>query len=428
MKNKKLLVSILAGLMAGIMILSLVLSLIPTKASAASSSEIKEQIKELEKDQEALQQQIEDLKKQQSDNVTEIKDIMEQKNLIDHQVGLLYIQINNLNEQIASYNVLIADKQKEYDAAELRLQELNARYKERIRAMEEDGAVSYWSVLFSANSFSDLLDRLNMVEEIASADRRRLKELSEAAEIVEQVKSALVTERAEMESTRTELNAAQAELEESSLQAENLLATMVAKGEEFAQLMDQLEDEESDLADKLAEKEADYDEAKYAEHMATATKPTTKPTKPSYSGSGGGTAGTEVNTSGITWVVPVDYGYVSSAFGYRDHPIDGKWKHHNGVDLAGSGIYKKPIYATRSGVVSYAGWYGTGGWTVKVDHLDGYVSIYMHMTHYVVAAGDYVTAGQVIGYVGSSGGSTGPHLHFEIRYNNNPVNPMKFIG
>jgi len=418
-----------AGILAGIMLLSLLLSLLPTKASALSSSEIKEQIKELESQKKDLQDEIDDLKNQQSDNVSDIKDIMEQKNLIDHQVGLLYTQINNLNEQIAAYNVLISDKQAELDAAEQRLQELNAKYKERIRAMEEDGAVSYWSVLFAANSFADLLDRLNMVEEIAAADSRRLSQLSAAAKEVEAAKAALLAEREEAETVKAELNASQAELEAKSLEAENLLIEMVAKGEEFEKLMEQLEDEQSDLADQLKDKEADYDKAKYKEHMATATKPTTKPTKkPTTGGSGGGVAGTQVNVSGITWVVPVDYGYVSSSFGYRDHPIDGKWKHHNGVDLAGSGIKGKPIYATRSGVVSYAGWYGTGGWTVKVDHLDGYVSIYMHMTHYVVAAGDYVTAGQVIGYVGSTGGSTGPHLHFEIRYNNKPVNPMKFIG
>ena len=428
MKNKKLLVSILVGIMAAILILSLVLSLLPTSASAASSSEIKNQIKELEEEQKALEDQIKDLESQQSANATEIQEIMGQKNLIDQQVGLLYTQVNNLNEQIASYNVLIADKQVELDAAEQRLAELNEKNKERIRAMEEDGSISYWSVLFEANSFFDLLDRLSMIEEIAASDSRRLKEMSEAAEEVENAKASLIAERAELEATKETLNATQAELEVKSQEAQDLLTELVAKGDEFVLLMEDLEDEQNALADKLAEKETEYDEAKYAEHMATATVATSSGTV-SSNGSKKQAGTAVVDSTGITWLVPVDYTVVTSPFGPRTHPITGEInKMHNGVDLSGGSIYGKPIYATRSGVVSYAGWWGTGGWTVKIDHLDGYVSIYMHMTNYVVKSGDYVSAGQVIGYVGSSGGSTGPHLHFEIRYNNQPVNPMLYIG
>ena len=181
MKNKRLFISILAGIMAGILLLGLILSALPTRDSAASSSEIKNQIEELEKEQAALEDKIKDLQGQQKDNVTEIKAIMEQKNIIDQQVGLLYTQISNINEQIAAYGVLIADKQEELDAAEKRLEELSERNKERIRAMEEDGQLSYWSVLFEASSFFDFLDRLSMVEEIAAADSRRLKEMRKAA-------------------------------------------------------------------------------------------------------------------------------------------------------------------------------------------------------------------------------------------------------
>lgn len=421
MNNKRVWVSILAGIMAAILLLGLILSILPTNARAASSSEIKDQIEELEKQQQELEDKINDLKGQQSDNVSEIKAIMEQKNLIDQQVGLLYTQISNLNEQIAAYNVLIADKQEELDEAEQRLKELNEKNKERIRAMEEDGQLSYWSVLFEANSFSDLLDRLSMVEEIAAADSRRLKEMRKAAEEVEIARTELLSEREELKATKEEMNLAQAELEVKSQEAQKLLADLIAKGEEFEALMEQLEDEQRENADELADKEVEYDEAKYKEHMATATKPTQPP-----SGGNGGTP--SVDTSGITWVIPCDYTTVSSAYGWRIHPIEGVEKFHNGVDLWAPNIYGKPIYATRDGVVSYTGWWGSGGWTVKIDHLDGFQSIYMHMTHYIVNEGDYVTAGQVIGYVGSTGGSTGAHLHFEIRYNGSTVNPMNYIG
>ncbi|MDD6199914.1 MAG: peptidoglycan DD-metalloendopeptidase family protein [Firmicutes bacterium] len=424
MKNKKFWVSLIAGIMAGLMLLTLLLSLLPTKANAASSSEIKSQIEELEEKQQELENKIEALQGQQSDNVTEIRAILEQKNLIDQQVGLLYAQINNLNEQISAYSVLIADKQEELDAAEKRLKDLNEKNKERIRAMEEDGQLSYWQVLFGANSFFDFLDRLSIVEEIAAADHQRLKEMSEAAKQVETARAELLAERDELKKAKDKMDQTQADLEQKNTQAQALLTELIAKGEEYEALMEQLEDEQREAADELANKQVEYDDAKYAEYMATATQPTTQP--PSYGG-GGGNGGAPVDIDGITWVVPCDYTVVSSPWGWRPHPLSGEWKFHNGVDLWAPGCYGQPIYATRSGVVTYSDWYGSGGQTVMIDHLDGFKSIYMHLSSYAVSEGDFVAAGQIIGYIGTTGGVTGPHLHFEIRYNGETLNPMQFI-
>lgn len=420
MENKRVRFLTIALVLVCGLLLGFATNLFSTNARAASSSAIKEQIEELEKEQVALEGKLEDLRDQQDANASEIEELMEQKNLIDQQIGILYTQIDNINAQIAAYSVLIADKQEELNDAEKRLQALNEKHKERIRAMEENGKLSYWSVLFQANSFSDFLDRLTMMEEIAAADSRRLREIREAAEEVAQAQAELLVERDEMKAAKEELATAQAELEEKAAAAQVLLDELIAKGEEFDALMEELEAEQEANADKLADKKVEYDEAKYREHMATAPKPT----KPSGNGNGG----IPVNTNGITWVVPCDYTMVTSAFGWRNHPITGVEAFHNGVDLWSMGIYGKPIYATREGVVSYTGWYGSGGWTVMIDHLDGFKSIYMHMTNFIVSEGDFVTAGQVIGYVGSTGGSTGPHLHFEIRYNGAAINPMNYIG
>ncbi len=419
MKHRRVRFSVIAVILVIGLILGMRVDFLQTNVNAASSSAIKEQIDKLEKEQEELEEKLDGLRDQQEENASEIEDLMEQKNVIDQQVGLLYTQISNINEQISAYSVLIADKQEELDDAEARLKKLNEKHKERIRAMEENGQLSYWSVLFEANSFSDFLDRLTMMEEIAAADSRRLKEIREAAEEVAAAKEELIVERDALKVAKDELAATQAELEAKAAKAEELLADLVAKGKEFEILMEELEEEQEANADKLADKKVEYDEAKYREHMATATKPT----KPA----GGGNGGTPINTNGITWVVPCDYTQVSSPYGWRNHPLSGKQQFHNGVDLWAHGIYGSPIYATREGVVSYTGWYGSGGWTVMIDHLDGFKSIYMHMIRYVVSEGDFVTAGQVIGYVGSTGGSTGPHLHFEVRYNGSAVNPMNYI-
>lgn len=422
MKNRRFWVSLLAGVMAMAIVLSLILSLLPS-ARAASSSEIKDQLSNMEKEQEEMQAQLDALKGQQKDNLSEIQDISAQKSIIEQQVGLLHEQVENINDQIAAYALLIADKQEELDKAEAHLAELNQKNKERIRAMEEGGKLSYWSVLFKANSFSDFLDRLNMINEIAAADNRRLKEMSAAAEEVAEAKEALQQEKVLLEESREELDAKQAELEIKAQEAQDLLAQLIAKGAEFDALMDEQEQELSRLEQEIMKKEEDYEDAKYAEWLATSVPPTTQP--PVVVG-GGGVGGAPSDIEGLTWLVPCTYKYVSSPFGYRVHPVHGDWRFHAGVDLA-TGC--TPIYATRAGVVETAQYSASAGYYVVINHMDGFKSTYMHMCKFPdVNVGDMVGAGQVIGCVGSTGWSTGSHLHFGISYNGVAVNPMDYIG
>ena len=209
MKNRKKLVSILAGIMAAIMLLSLVAGLIPA-ASAASSSEIQKQINALKEKKKELGQKRNELEAEIKANDDEITQMVAKKNVVDQEIGILYAEIVNINQQISAYNLLIADKQDELDEAVARYDDLSAKNKERVRTMEEEGELSYWEVLFKANSFSDLLDRLNIVEEIAASDNRRLKELSEAADVVETAQGELVSEKEEMELARQELDETEA--------------------------------------------------------------------------------------------------------------------------------------------------------------------------------------------------------------------------
>ena len=427
MRNSKKFVSILAGIMALILLLGLIASVIPSLVHAAdelSSSEIEKQIEELEKEKAEIDKQIDAYEDKLSENLDEMTQIVEQKNLIDQEIFMLYEQIGNIEQQVAAYGVLIADKQDQLDAAEARFEELSLRNKDRIRAMEEEGELSYWSVLFQANSFSDLLDRLNMIEEIAAADQRRLAELNKAAEAVSTAKNTLEAKRAALEVSKLELSASQEVLEVKREEANALLTALIATGAEFEALLDAAEQDVENLLDEISQKEIEYDEAKdreYQQWLSTSIPPTTKP--PVYTG---GTAGSGNTIGGITLLVPCTYTRFSSPYGYRVHPVYGDWRFHSGVDLAApSGT---PIIATRSGRVSVADYSWSGGYYVSVDHLDGYVSKYLHMTHYIVSPGQYVTAGQVIGYVGSTGTSTGPHLHFSIYYNGSSVNPANYIN
>ena len=450
MKDKKFWVSLVAGIMAVAMLLGLVLSILPQKASATqSSSEIKDQIAEMEKKNEAMQAQIDaleeqmaDLDQDQADNLASIRKIIDEKNLIDEQVGLLHAQVININEQIAAYNVLIADKQEEVDEAEVRLAELNAKYKERIRAMEEDGNISYWSVLFESSSFSDLLDRVSMVQEIALADSRRLQELRAAAQEVEDARGVLVQEREALNLAKDLLDATQSQMMLKRSEADTLLNQLTAVMEELKQqedaykeLMGQYEDELEDLEVSIGQLEVDLDEALYQEYLATMTTATTAPTYNHGSKAGAGVAGTpHVDESGITWLTPCDYSKISSPFGWRTHPVYGDRRHHNGVDFDADclmhedGTTDSPIIATRAGVVIISKKSSTAGWYVTIDHLDGYRSTYMHMCGKpAVDVGDVVYAGQYLGCIGSTGTSTGDHLHFGIYKNGVAVNPMDYL-
>ena len=418
-KKRKLWVSILTGVMAAVMLLSLVVSLLPARASAASSSEIKKQISELKEQKEEIQAQIKEVQSQYDANSDEITDLVSQKDAIDQEIGLLHEQVSNINDQLAAYNQLIADKQDELDAAEYHLAELNQKNKERIRAMEEEGKLSYWAIIFKANDFSDLLDRLSMIQEINESDQRRLEEMNAAAEKVAAAQAELESEKSELETAKDELDATQIELEDKRAQADELLTELIAKGKEFEAIIDESEELQDELMQEIAQAEKDLKEAEYQEWLATYVPPTTKP-------SGTDTTPSTQAPSSSGWVSPVKSYTLTSPFGMRLHPIQKVWKMHNGVDMAAP--QGTPIYAAKSGKVTTTSYQAGGaGYYVSINHGDGFSSIYMHMTHYIVSPGQYVNAGQVIGYVGSTGGSTGPHLHFGISYNGTYVNPMNYV-
>ena len=430
MKNRKKMVSVMAGIMAFIMLLSLILGLLPTRVHAASSSEIRKQINKLKEEKEEIKDKISEVKEQYQQNENEIADIISRKNVIDQEIQLLYTQIENMNAQLSAYNVLIADKQEELDVAEANYQALSDENKIRIRAMEEEGAVTYWEVLFKANSFSDLLDRLNIVEEIAASDNRRMKELSQAADQVAVAQEELMGEKDEMEVAKQELDAAQEELDGKRQEADALIQELLTKADDLAALEAEFEAQEAEFLTMIAQKEEEFDEAKQREweaYMATYVPPTTTPpagsTNNSTSTNSGSSGGSGGSYSG-GWVVPCSYTSITSPFGYRTAPTTGASTYHQGVDLdTGTGW---PVVATRAGT-AYTGYGSAAGNYITIDHHDGFKSIYMHLSGFSVSNGTNVGAGQQIGLTGSTGVSTGDHLHFGISLNGVYVNPCSYV-
>ena len=400
-------------IVAAVIAVLLLVGAVPVQA--LTSDQIKEEIEELEKESRQLQEQMDELEQQLTENFEQMEEMVAQKSAIDQQVVLLSGQVDNINSQIKSYGLLIADQQEVLDGARERLETLNEKYKERIRAMEEEGDLSYWSVLFRSRSFADFLDRLNMVREIAAADRQRLAELEAAADAVAEAKQTLEDQKTDLEETRSQLHGVQLALAQKREEADKLLQEMVAREEEFQQLLEQSEEKQTQLMEELAQKEDAYDKALYEEWLATYVPPVTQEPTP------------DIPKVDSDWMTPVPYYTLSSAFGMRLHPILGIYRMHNGIDMACAA--GTPIYASRGGLVEVAGYQADGaGNYIQLNHGDGFRSIYMHMTNYIVKQGDYVAPGQIIGYVGNTGLSKGNHLHFGISYNGTYVNPMEYIG
>lgn len=435
MRNRKRITSLVAGILAGALLLSLLAGLFATTVSAAKSSdEIQEEIDQLEAQKAENDKKLEDLQSQLSGNMEEMEAVVAEKSLIDQQITLLYEQMDNLDAQIKAYGQLVADKQAELDEAQAELDYLNEKNQERICAMEKNGQVSYWSVLFQATSFTDMLDRMYMVLQINQADKEALAQLDAAAQQVEAAKASLEDEMAALEESRQELDKTQEELDAKRADADELLANLVARGEEYEALVEQAEEDSYQMLLDIIQKENERSEAEQREYeewlkeqeQQNPPAPGTDDDSSSDDLGGSGSAGEGNDVDGVTWLVPISYTYLSSPFGMRLHPVYGDYRLHNGVDL--SAPEGTPIYASRAGQVIVATYGASGGNYVMIDHMDGtYTTMYLHMTRYVVSVGQNVAAGELIGYCGSTGVSTGPHLHFSVFKNGVAVNPADYI-
>ena len=383
---------------------------------AAQSQKILTELQKLREEQSGIQKKRTALSAEIAENKKQTQNIVEQKSDIDRQIELSNETIDNYNAQIQQYSLLIAEKQKELDEAELHETQLQEQYKARLRSMEETGTVSYWSILFKASSFSDLLDRVDMIHEIAKSDQLMMKKLSEATEAVQQSREELEQEQQQMQTARDELAAQEAQLEMQRAEADALLLQIAEECEKMTAEYQGYLAQEDALSKQVAKAEKDYYQALAKEEAARLAELNKQ----------NNYVPANKDSSGFLYPLPYRVA-ITDSYGYRTHPVTGKkttW--HNGVDLAaGAGT---AIYATKSGTVTTALRSDIWGNYVVINHGDGFSSLYAHMQGLIVKAGDYVKQGQTIGYVGSTGLSTGPHLHFTIYYNGADVNPMSYIG
>lgn len=399
--------SLLACVLALLLLLPMVVMVVTNlTAQGASVSSIQSQIN-------ALKGKNKDLASQRSNLKNELKNIQADKsaatarrNNLEQQINYLQDEIDNLTAQLEQYAALIAEKEGEVADNEHREAAQFALFQKQCRAMEKEGTVTYWSILFAADSFSDLLDKVNTINAIADYNQSVCDQLQIAREALQRAKAELEEAQAEAEATKGEREASQTELAAQRAEVQKLIQE-IAADEKATQA-------EIDKLDKAA-KEQDAEIQRLDKELQKAIEEARKNASNQYQFDPG---------TGFYWPLPKERVSVTSFFGPRTHPITGKYHNHSGTDI---GAYSgTEIYAAHGGIVLTSAYHASYGNYVVLSRGDGITTLYAHMSKRAVKVGDVVSQGQVIGYVGSTGSSTAPHLHFEVRENGVRKDALKY--
>lgn len=410
------------------------------RAQAASRSAIES----LQSQQASLTVQKAELQKKLDGIRSSQGQALNKKNLVEQQLNVLNQQIQVSENLLAQYARQITEKEAELEQAKAKEAEYQAEFEQRVRAMEERGNVSYWSVLFQASDFSDLLDRIDMIGEIMDADDQVLDQLAEARQAVVQAKADLEASRQGQQETLAQQQSQQAQLQAQQAEVDQLIQEIATQGDVYAKQIEKLEASQDDVAQQIAEAEATYQKQLAAEKAAAekaaaekaAAEKAAQQQKQQSSGSsasgsssssGSQSSQTTASASGFLWPIASSH-RVTSPFGWRTHPITGRQHLHGGIDIAAPN--GTPIMASKAGVVVISQYGSSYGNYVVISHPDGTRTLYAHMSQRNVSAGDTVRQGQTVGLVGSTGSSTGNHLHFETwtgSSSSSRVNPMQFF-
>lgn len=349
-------------------------------------------------------QSINDVREKKKQTQKELSNVREQKKKAKNEVSQIDSQMTETTNKIVKKEDEVVKNRKEIERleeeikeAEIRIAERDAVLKERVRSMHVNGgAVNYLEVLLGSQSFGDFLDRVLALNVIAEQDRT----------IIEEQKA----DKTALEENKAEVEKLVKQIEEELANLEKLKNDLITQMAEKEKLLEEIAEEEevldAEFKGYVAEEKALEQQLRAAQARANS-------------------GGTYRKSSGMfLWPAA---GRLSSGYGWRVHPISGNRKHHNGIDIA-NGV-GTPIRAAAAGTVIHAasGWNGGYGTSVKIDHGNGYVTHYAHLSSLSVKVGQKVSAGQTIGGMGSTGSSTGSHLHFEVYKNGSHQNPLNHL-
>ncbi len=420
MKNiKKSLRSVFCALLAAA---ALAASLPAYAVSQAEIDDLQKKLDALEQQAQEQQDVINDLTSQKARFIT-------RKLALDNKIEINRQMIELIGEQIEIYDEIIAEKQAELDKALEKETAQTELLRSRIRAMEENSTYSYASFIFDSSSVTELLSRIGDVNDIMHYDKTLEEEYMAAREDVESIKKSYEEARHEQELLQKELDTKQAELDAQVEAAYTMIADIETLSDDAQAEYDAIAEEEAKAEETLQEaiRKRAAEQAKYNQNNNSNNGGGGNSGGSGGNSGGGGSSGggSATSLSNLQWPVP-SCTLITSRFGYRVAPTTGASTYHGGLDIgAGMGA---SIVAAGAGDVIYAGANGGYGNCVMIDHGDGVVTVYAHMSSIGVSYGQYVTAGQYVGAVGSTGVSTGPHCHFEIRINGAQTDPAAYFS
>ena len=356
----------------------------------------------------SIQQQVNQQNAAKADAETVIGSVSEQLRQIEEQLRQATAELGTIKEQRVAVENDITLNERQLAEAQKRLEGRESVFYKRVRDIYINGRLSYLDVVIGSKDFSDFANRLEVLKRIIDSDITLINEIKKERSEIEAHKQKLEADRAKLVELEKAALAKQAEIEQKKAERNVVLQKAQNDRATAMQAIEELNASSAQVSAMLKERQA----ARAAAAAAAAQS----------SGGQGASDNWVQGTGQLGWPVS---GEITSPYGYRVHPIWGTTIYHSGIDI---GVDEGTlVHAADGGVVVWSGWMGGYGYAVVIDHGNGLSTLYGHNSELAVDEGQSVAKGQVISYAGSTGNSTGPHVHFEVRANGDPVDPMGYL-
>lgn len=360
--------------------------------STAENKTLEEQQKELNTKIDESNTKLEYVQGEMGETLKKVEELNDSITDYEAQYSDLENQITTLENQIKTGSAQIQEIQEEYDRKEKIL-------KRRTVALYEAGETTYLDFLLTSKSIVEFLSNYFMISEIIEYDNNLLEELAYKRTKLEEAKQKQEEQEKELRVAKNKINSTNILLNNTKILKENYMLKLTDEEKALQEQIAQYKEEQADLERKI---------------LASINWT--------------GTMSIKFTGGVMVWPIAMEGTYITSGYGNRLHPIQGVYKNHAGIDISGSNVNGAPVVAAADGVVTYAGWIGGYGNCIIINHGSGIVSLYGHGSETVAKVGQVVKQGDIVMKVGSTGNSTGPHVHFEIRKNGEVVDPIPYLN
>lgn len=393
--------------------------------------------------------------------------VAQQLEAIEKDIKTKEAELAKIEKKLEETLVALEDTRVELKEAEDEARQFKELMADRLCAMYMTEGTSYLELLFSAKSLNDFLDRLEMVKLMITYDNQVLDKMVELQNAIKEKEAELAAQEETIRQTKAQIIEQKKKIEDRKQERLNLMAQLKEQEREYLENLEILEQTSKEIEKTIQrllheqelkrqqeeQRRKEEEQRRIEEERRRQEEQQRKEEEQKQDSSGeqnqgdnnqgsgqedqnrGSNDKQDSNQSGgsqntgstLTWPVP-GYYTITSSYGNRWHPVHNRYAFHTGIDISGSGVNGKNVVAAADGVVILSEYYGGYGNTVIIDHGGGLQTLYAHGSQLLVSAGQKVTRGQAVMKVGSTGVSTGPHLHFEVRINGSHTNPLPYLG